>query len=715
MPQFMSPGDRRRAVSSAMDTFVPEEGRWQYEALCAICKAQFSVFRTRHHCRYCGMSVCGKHSAHKAVVPVSLSVQEQRVCDQCFPKCVNQENVIASRPRRMTVDARPAYRAANHSKRRHINSTLFIDDDNTVKSTTSSTRSTRKMSLPVSSPSVDDDDVKSVASASTDSTRSTRKMSLPYPYSTSTASSSADERTRSRGSSRAALPPTSSSRGSRRNQAYASENNRSNAAAAALPPRGSARGSLPPKKQVRTMDSDRSTRKVHIPDPPPPRDPSIRSARAMTVGAQPRDPSFAIRRGNTMKPSPIPFREKNTFSDSESDGYSSSDDDMSINDNNSDDSIGDEDDDAFGSSLRIRDSLQKKKQQQLPRTSSSRSTAALVAESPVLLSRRSAQEMQLEFSLSEFSLSGISEAASHVPASPISETRAKNKAAALATIPSYQHEASHDMQLIGANTSLSAKRQPDDDEISSLNDSDAEKPSDTFSRESYWDDDLEYDGNNGIARFSTVSSTLGASALGASAYRPRPSSSIAIAEGDEEEEDGVFRGDRSFAQKTLTHTLSSTGHRLMRTIQELEKQVKQYQDELPTLLAEYERSEAEAIALEQQANESRQRVAQYRKARALVQRAIRSGEKLMLEQEYLAAILELSRAVKIEPKNCRLWYLLAQCRLKVSQYHEAEEACRTCIKLKPSTAAVALLARVLHEQGRHAEAIKWYLTAMGRS
>lgn len=713
MPQFMLPGDRRRAVSSAMDMFVPEEGRWQYEAACAICKAQFSVFRTRHHCRYCGMSVCGKHSSHKAVVPVSLSVQEQRVCDQCFPKCVNNENAIASRPRRMTVDTRPTYRAANHSQRRHINSTLFIDDDNTVKST-SSTRSTRKMSLPVSSPSVDDDDVKSVASASTDSTRSTRKMSLPYPYSTSTASSSADERTRSRRSSRAALPPTMSSRGSRRNQAYTSESNRSvpNAAAAALPPRGSSRGSLPPKKQVRTMDSDRSTRKVHIPDPPPPRDPSIRSARAMTVGAQSRDPSFAIRRGNTMKPSPIPFREKNTFSDSESDGYSSSDDDMSINDNNSDDSIGDEDDDAFGSSRSIRDSLQKRKQ--LPRTSSRRSTAALVAESPVLLSRRSAQEMQLEFSLSEFSLSGISEAASHVPASPISEARAKNKPAALATISAYQHEASHDAQLIGAQTDLSVKRQPDDDEISSLNDSDAEKPSDTFSRESYWDDDLEYDGNNGIARFSTVSSTLGASALGASAYRPRPSS-IAIAEGDEEEEDGVFRGDRSFAQKTLSHTLSSTGHRLMRTIQELEKQIKQYQNELPTLLAEYERSEAEAIALEQQASASRQRVAQYRKAHALVQRAIRSGEKLMLEQEYLAAILELSRAVKIEPKNCRLWYLLAECRLKVSQYHEAEEACRTCIKLKPSTAAVALLARVLHEQGRHTEAIKWYLTAMGRS
>lgn len=710
MPQFMSPGDRHRAVSSAMDTFVPEEGRWQYETSCAICKSQFSVFRTRHHCRYCGMSVCGKHSAHKAVVPVSLSVQEQRVCDQCYPKCINNEGVIASRPRRMTVDARPVYRAANHSQRRHINSTLFIDDDNTVKST-SSTRSTRKMSLPITSPSVDDDDGKSVASASTDSTRSTQKMSLPYPYSTSTASST-DERTRSRGSSRAAQPPISSSRGSRKNQAHTTDSYRS--VPNTLPPRGSSRGSLPPKKQVRTMDINRLTRKVNIPDPPPPRESSIRSTRAMTVGAQPRDPSFAIRRANTRKPSPIPFREKNTFSDSESDGYSSSDDDMSINDN-SDDSIGDEDDDAFGCSRTIRDSLttkQDQQQQKLPRTSSPTSTAALVAQSPVL-SHCSAQEMQLEFSLSEFSLSGISEAASHVPVFPISEARAKNTAA-LATIPALQNEASSDAQLIGAQMSLSAKRQSVDDEISSLNDSDAEKPSGTFARESYWDDDVEYDGNNGIARFSTVSSTLGASALGASAYRARPSS-FAIAEGDEEEREGVFRGDRSFAQKTLTHTLSSTGHRLMRTIQELEKQIRQYQNELPTLLAEYERSEVEAMALEQQANESRQRVAQYRKARALVQRAVRSSEKLMLEQEYLAAILELSRAVKIEPKNGRIWYLLAECRLKVSQFYEAEEACRTCINLKPSTAAVALLARVLHEQGRHAEAIKWYLTAMGRS
>ncbi|GLE06474.1 hypothetical protein PINS_up015721 [Pythium insidiosum] len=79
-------GSRGRHARHELRAFIPE-GRWKLDASCGICGVHFGYLRGRHHCRYCGMSVCGKHSRSRAVVPTSMSTERQRVCDVCYPKC----------------------------------------------------------------------------------------------------------------------------------------------------------------------------------------------------------------------------------------------------------------------------------------------------------------------------------------------------------------------------------------------------------------------------------------------------------------------------------------------------------------------------------------------------------------------------------------------------------------------------------------------------
>ncbi|CAI5726863.1 unnamed protein product [Peronospora effusa] len=68
-----------------MDEFKPKP--WQVQDRCGICSIEFSLLTKRHHCRSCGLSVCGKHSKNRVIVPTSLSKAQQRVCDSCYPKC----------------------------------------------------------------------------------------------------------------------------------------------------------------------------------------------------------------------------------------------------------------------------------------------------------------------------------------------------------------------------------------------------------------------------------------------------------------------------------------------------------------------------------------------------------------------------------------------------------------------------------------------------
>lgn len=161
---------------------------------------------------------------------------------------------------------------------------------------------------------------------------------------------------------------------------------------------------------------------------------------------------------------------------------------------------------------------------------------------------------------------------------------------------------------------------------------------------------------------------------------------------------------------------------VMREIAALELEIQKYQSELPELLEHLKKTERTAARLQEEARESKLRMQQYKKAHSVVNRSIRNARALMKEQEYQAAILELLRASGIDRSSETVWFLLAECRLKVGQLEDAEIACRKCFRLTQrtcdrggsGTACVALLGKILHEQGCHDEAIECYLTALKR-
>ncbi|GMF16764.1 unnamed protein product [Phytophthora lilii] len=169
------------------------------------------------------------------------------------------------------------------------------------------------------------------------------------------------------------------------------------------------------------------------------------------------------------------------------------------------------------------------------------------------------------------------------------------------------------------------------------------------------------------------------------------------------------------APTTANYKLTKKDKEIMRQISELEAIVLQHQKELPDLLDMYSEATKRAKKAQKELRAAQARVARYEKAHAAVARAIRSGRLYMKQQEYMAAILELSRATGIERSNATLWYMLAECRLKVGQPAAAEEACMTSLKQQPTGAGVALLGRILHERGRDDEAIECYLSALGRN
>lgn len=169
------------------------------------------------------------------------------------------------------------------------------------------------------------------------------------------------------------------------------------------------------------------------------------------------------------------------------------------------------------------------------------------------------------------------------------------------------------------------------------------------------------------------------------------------------------------ARTTANYKLTKSDQEMMRQISDLEALVLQHQKELPDLLDMYSEAVKRSQKAQRELQKAKVRVARYEKAHAAVSRAIRTGKSFMEQKEYMAAILELSRATGIERSNATLWYLLAECRLMVGQPAAAEEACMTSLKLQPSGGGVAMLGRIMHERGRLDEAIECYLSALGRN
>ncbi|KAI9907285.1 hypothetical protein PsorP6_004721 [Peronosclerospora sorghi] len=169
------------------------------------------------------------------------------------------------------------------------------------------------------------------------------------------------------------------------------------------------------------------------------------------------------------------------------------------------------------------------------------------------------------------------------------------------------------------------------------------------------------------------------------------------------------------AKTTANYKLTKKDQVLMQQISEEEAILLQHQQELLDLLDMYSEATKRAQKAQTQLQKAKERVARYKRAHGAVTRAIRSGKLLMKQKEYMAAILELSHAIGIERSNATLWYMLAECRLMISQYAAAEEACMQSLKLQPTGAAVVMLGRIMHKRGRHDEAIQCYLSALGRN
>ncbi|KAJ0412786.1 hypothetical protein ATCC90586_002416 [Pythium insidiosum] len=58
--------------------------RWQLDKKCNVCQLKFSYFKSRHHCRNCGLSVCGTHSSQRLPLRHFGLETPQRVCIMCY-------------------------------------------------------------------------------------------------------------------------------------------------------------------------------------------------------------------------------------------------------------------------------------------------------------------------------------------------------------------------------------------------------------------------------------------------------------------------------------------------------------------------------------------------------------------------------------------------------------------------------------------------------
>jgi len=62
---------------------------WKLSKRCHICECKFGYFRSRHHCRNCGESVCGRHSRDSLPLRHLGMFDPQRVCAVCHESLQN--------------------------------------------------------------------------------------------------------------------------------------------------------------------------------------------------------------------------------------------------------------------------------------------------------------------------------------------------------------------------------------------------------------------------------------------------------------------------------------------------------------------------------------------------------------------------------------------------------------------------------------------------
>ncbi|KAL3674031.1 hypothetical protein V7S43_001714 [Phytophthora oleae] len=788
--------------NSAMAQFKPK--RWQVEDRCGICNSDFSLMNTRHHCRSCGLSVCGKHSRNKVIVPSSLSKVPQRVCDKCYPMCRNVARGLVPPPRRDLPDDKPRRHTLESRDEREYGHRMRSPRDGARKTAEGARRDNRTWNG-------DDDydeprriirrdgDQRTMNSARERRMRSPRAKSphaarSPHGRDPREVVSSRGKIPRDRPSREGDLHPSDllhdprdkerryrdprerDSRDKERRQRDPRERDRRNRDPRERDPRerdprerdprerdprerdprerdprerdprgrdprererserrdralherdlfdGAPRGrssrDSPGQKECHRMpstDPTRNRKNEQMRSPAPSLGKKVSGGKGEAPPPKPKPKRPPPRKEETEKPSAFADSTFSIFSLAGSDHESS---EAKVRNNVPDKKKVVRRPGTSANSAN-RESMEKKEHLDFSASSSSVKSFEVSAITQKYLKPKPAkaamQKTTLKPMIEEDSEEESTRGPSRRRADPQAYTseRRRNKVRGETqsdrkVMPPFRRnrpadasfrDSSELMRERGGNRKPSAQNSGATMSISGYNEFQE-------TRALLGDDNLiSGDDDEALAEL-LAASNRGKQDLTAK-LRAKKEAIAGI--------DAASLEAKEKAPTTANYKLTTKDQEMMRQISELEATVLQHQKELPDLIDMYSEALKRSQKAQKELQKAKVRVARYEKAHAAVSRAIRTGKLYMKQKEYMAAILELSRATGIERSNAMLWYLLAECRLKVGQPAAAEDACMTSLKLQPSGAAVAMLGRIMHERGRDDEAIECYLSALGRN
>ncbi|KAJ3315357.1 hypothetical protein HDV04_003750 [Boothiomyces sp. JEL0838] len=71
---------------------------------CLVCFNKFTFFNRKHHCRSCGILVCGACSQNSFYIPSRNGEKKARVCDTCLPSLIQERKFSINAPRSLTPE-----------------------------------------------------------------------------------------------------------------------------------------------------------------------------------------------------------------------------------------------------------------------------------------------------------------------------------------------------------------------------------------------------------------------------------------------------------------------------------------------------------------------------------------------------------------------------------------------------------------------------------
>ncbi|EEY67994.1 uncharacterized protein PITG_18062 [Phytophthora infestans T30-4] len=775
-----------------MAQFKPK--RWQVEDRCGLCSTEFSLMNKRHHCRHCGLSVCGKHSRNKVIVPTSLSKVPQRVCDKCYPQCRSIARGLAPPPRRDLPDDKPRRHTLEAKDEREYgqrmrspgggprktleearrdNRTWNGDDDyeeprramrrDAEPRTMHATRDRRMRSPRAKSPRA----ARDLFHGPRDKERRNRdprerdprerdlrekERRTRDPRERDPRERDPRERDRRNRDPRARDPrerdPRRDPRDPRERERRERDPRERERRDRALherdlfdgAPRVRSSRDSPGQKERRrmpTMEPSRNRKHEQMRSPVPSlvkrasgKTRADTSSTCRTTSSTLSNLYAALNANDEIKPQAPPPKPKPQRRKEEKEKPSAFADStfsiFSLAGSDHEDSAAKARSDAVnkkkavrrpGENSAHRESMEKKEHLDFSASSSSVKSFEVSAITQKYLNPKPAKAAMQKTSLKPM----IEEDSEEESTRGVSRRKAAPQAVRK-MVPPFQRgrpdasfrdsdeilrerKGSDDGRKLSSQNSGGAKSS----RTSSISDNDGFKETRALmgSDSSFCsvDDYFSNDEDESLAKL-LAASNRGKKDLTAK-LRAKKEAIAGI--------DAASLEANKKARTTANYKLTKSDQEMMRQISDLEALVLQHQKELPDLLDMYSEAVKRSQKAQRELQKAKVRVARYEKAHAAVSRAIRTGKSFMEQKEYMAAILELSRATGIERSNATLWYLLAECRLMVGQPAAAEEACMTSLKLQPSGGGVAMLGRIMHERGRLDEAIECYLSALGRN